>query len=81
MAEITVQLDIESLEITSQTVDPQGNIILDVLSKKSGTTCHKCGKSATKRHGHGQFLKVKHLPIFKTPVYIQRSYSQMWCMQ
>ena len=51
MTEITVQLDIESLEITSQPVDPKGNIILDVRSKKTETTCHKCGKRGLIHHG------------------------------
>lgn len=68
---ITVPLDIDSLEILSQSIDYKGNIILEVRSKKTETMCHKCGKSATIRHGHGQILRIKHLPILKTPLYLQ----------
>ena len=71
MSPITLPLDIESLEILSQSIDPQGNIILEVRSKKTETSCHKCGKPATKRHGYGPFLRIKHLPILDTPVYLQ----------
>ena len=70
MKQITLPLDIESLEITSQSIDKEGNIILEVESKKTHTPCHKCGRNATIRHGYGPSLKVQHLPILDTPVYL-----------
>ena len=70
MAQITLPLDIESLEIVSQTIDKQGNIIIEVISKKSHSTCHKCGKHATKRHGTAPKMTIRHLPILDTPVYL-----------
>ena len=51
MSHFTLPLSIDSLEITAQSVDKQGNIIFDVVSKSTCTTCRKCGKPATKRHG------------------------------
>ena len=50
MNKITLPIDIESLEIVSQFVDTQGNIIIEVKSTKDSTTCHKCQKPATKRY-------------------------------
>lgn len=70
MAQITLPLDIESLEIVSQTIDKQGNIIIEVISKKSHSTCHKCGKHATKRYGTAPKMTIRHLPILDTPVYL-----------
>ena len=70
MAQITLPLDIESLEIISQTVDTEGNIIIEVRSTKIHSTCHKCGKYATKLHGTAPKLKIRHLPILDTPVYL-----------
>jgi len=70
MSQISLPLDIDSLEIVSQSIDLQGNIILEVRSKKTQTTCHKCGKPATIRHGYGPYLKIRHLPILDTPVYL-----------
>ncbi len=49
MAELQIPLDIESLTVISQEVDKKGNITLTVESKKTQSTCHKCGKAATKR--------------------------------
>ena len=70
MAQIILPLDIDSLEIISQTLDTQGNIILEVRSKKTYSTCHKCSKDATKRYGTAPKLRVRHLPILDTPVYL-----------
>lgn len=70
MAQITLPLDIESLEIISQSVDTEGNIIIEVRSTKCYSTCHKCGKHATKRYGTAPKLKIRRLPILDTPVYL-----------
>ncbi len=51
MTQINIPLDIDSLEITAQSTDKKGNIILDVVSKNAHSTCHRCGKPATKRNG------------------------------
>ena len=45
-------------------------IILKVRSKKDYSTCHKCGKHATKPHGKAPKLTIRHLPILDTPVYL-----------
>lgn len=39
MAQINLPLDIESLEITAQSTDNEGNIILDVVSKNKHRKC------------------------------------------
>lgn len=69
--EITFPLDIDSLEIVSQSIDTQGDVILEVRSKKSETKCRKCGKSAPHRHGYGQVMTLRHLPILKKNVYLK----------
>ena len=71
MSQISLPLDIDSLEIISQTVDTKGNIVIEVQSKATSTPCHKCGKSATKRYGFGPHLMVRHLPVFDTPVFLK----------
>ena len=40
MKGINLPLDIKSLEIISQSIDKQGNIILDVVSKNDHSACH-----------------------------------------
>jgi len=70
MTQIALPLDIASLEIIAQSSDNKGNIILEVRSKKAYSTCHKCGKHATKRYGVAPSLTIRHLPILDTPVYL-----------
>jgi len=71
MAQINLPLDIKSLEVISQTIDTKGDIIIEVVSKNDHSTCHKCGKPATKRDGKAPPRLVRHLPIFETPVYLK----------
>ncbi len=71
MDHINLPLDITSLKIIAQTTDKNGNIILDVISKNDHSTCHKCGKSATKRNGTAPVRLIRHLPILDTPVYLR----------
>ena len=70
MAEFLIKLDINDLEITSQAINNKGEIILNVISTKTETPCHKCGKPATIRYGYGPELTIRHLPILDTPVYL-----------
>jgi transposase len=71
MSNFTLSLDIDSLKITAQTIDTQGNIIFDVESTKTETTCHKCGQLTNMRYGYGETITVRHLPILDTPVYLR----------
>jgi len=71
MTQINIPLDINSLEITAQTTDKAGNIILDVVSKNTHSICHKCGKPATKRNGLAPVRLIQHLSILDTPVYLR----------
>ena len=71
MSEFKIPLDIESLEIVSQSIDNKGHLVLDVVSKNDHSTCHKCGKPATKRNGKAPERLIQHLPIFDNPVYLR----------
>ena len=71
MTDISLPLDIDTLEITKQGIDSQGNIILDVISKGTESKCHKCGKLATKRNGYSAPIKVEHTKILERKVYLQ----------
>ena len=73
MSNFTLSLDIDSLKIKAQTIDTQGNIIFDVESTKTETSCHKCGQLTNKRYGFGETITVRHLPILDTPVYLRIS--------
>ena len=79
MANITLPLDIDSLEILSQDIVQKGNIVLTVESKCQQTNGHKCGKPATKRHGYGETMKVRHTSILDTPVILKIKPARYLC--
>jgi hypothetical protein len=67
MSNFQLPLDIESLEIVSQSVDSKGNITFEVKSKVKGTHCHRYGKWTEKVHGFGEILTVRHVSILDNP--------------
>ena len=71
MANFTLPLDISSLEITAQTIDNKGNITFLVVSTCSDTTCHNCGKKATKIYGSNPARTIQHTSILDRKVYLQ----------
>ena len=79
MSQINIPLDIDSLEITAQSIDKEGNIILDVVSKNAQSTCHKCGKPATKRNGTAPTRLIRHLSILDMPVYLRITPIRYYC--
>jgi transposase len=82
MAQINLPLDIKSLEIVSQAIDNKGDIIIEVVSKNDHSTCHKCGKPATRQDGKAPTRLIRHLPLFNTPVYLKITpvrYSCEYC--
>lgn len=79
MSNFTLPLGIDSLKITAQTIDVQGNIIFDVESTKTETNCHKCGQLINKRYGFGETITVRHLPILDKPVYLRIRVARYEC--
>ena len=71
MADLSIPLGIPSLELITQPIDKEGNIILTVQSMKAECTCYKCGKTATKRYGYAPIIRIRHLSILDTPSYIE----------
>jgi transposase len=71
MANFTLPLDISSLEITAQTIDNKGNITFLVVSTCSDTTCHNCGKKATKIYGSNPLRTIQHTSILDRKVYLK----------
>jgi len=71
MSDISLPLDIKSLDIISQRIDKQGNIVIKVRSKNDHSTCHKCGKPATIPNGKAPVRRIRHLSILDQPVYLE----------
>ena len=69
--EITPEiLGLENIEIINVKLNSAGEFIIEVKSTQSETYCHKCGK-VCKKHGHGQKMKLRHLPILGRKCFIE----------
>jgi hypothetical protein len=62
MSQITLPLDIKSLEVVSQRIDSEGNIDFEVKSKNDHSTCH--GFSAVKTIFQRLFLDFQGFEIY-----------------
>ena len=80
MASLQIPLGIYSLEIIAQSVDEQGNIVIDVQSTKMEIPCRKCGKLIHKQYGLDECLTIRHLPILDQPVYLRIKVVRYQCM-
>jgi transposase len=45
--------------------------LIRVESTLNGTTCRKCGRSIEAFHGHDAPIRLRHLPLFEVPVYLE----------
>src|SRR5437867_149833 len=46
-------------------------IIIRVESTREWATCHQCGQEIREFHGHGELLRLRHLPILGRRVFIE----------
>lgn len=45
--------------------------LIRVESTLNGTTCRKCGRAIEEFHGHDEAVRLRHLPLFEVPVWIE----------
>lgn len=69
-AKISLPLDIPQVDVfaTKQTRD--GKFIITVESRRETTTCGVCKQEITCNYGHGQAVRLRHLPILGQETYI-----------
>ena len=79
MTNFTLPLDIKTLKIIDQHIDYNGNITFDVESTSTETTCHKCGKQATKRYGHSYIMTFEHTSILDRRVFLRIKPVRYYC--
>jgi len=83
-SDVTVPLGIPDVRVLETEINKQGEVIITVESTKQGTSCRECGAWITKLHGHDQWVKVRHLPVFGRPTYLRyrpRRYRCEHCEQ
>ena len=76
---ITLPLDIPDVAVLSVRQDQRGDYIITVESQLEGTRCQYCGRKLSQLHGHGRWIKLRHLPILGRRVYLRLRPKQYIC--
>ena len=76
---VGILLDIPDIEVKEVIESRDGSYLVTAISTKEGTKCHKCGKWVEKPYGHGEWIMLRHLPIFGKDVYIRIRMPKYQC--
>ena len=68
---IKVLLDIPDIAVKEVIESRDRSYIVTAISTKEGTECHQCGKRIETPYGYGEWITLRHLPIFGKDVYIR----------
>jgi transposase len=79
---ISIPLDITDVRVRQTELTRDGEFILTVESTLSSTTCRRCGRPITERHGLDEPRLLRHLPILGRVVYLRirpKRFHCPWC--
>ena len=79
---ISIPLDIPDLRVLQTELTKEGELILTVESTLSSTSCRRCGRTITERHGVDEPRLLRHLPSFGRVVYLRirpKRFRCPWC--
>ncbi|ESA35925.1 transposase [Leptolyngbya sp. Heron Island J] len=68
---IRIPLDLPDVRVLDVSKTDQGAWLIRVESTLNGTQCHQCGRQITHCHGVESAIRLRHLPLFETPVFIE----------
>jgi transposase len=68
---ISIPLDIPDVRVLQTEITREGQLILNVESTLTSTTCRRCGHAITERHGLDEPRLLRHLPILSWAVYLR----------
>lgn len=67
---ITIPLDIPAVEVLSTEITTEKQLLIRVKSTQANTECGVCGRQIVCTFGHGQELRLRHLPVLGLETYI-----------
>lgn len=76
---IQIPLDLPDVRVLEVLKTEEGLWLIRVESNLSGTLCRKCGRELTAFHGFDQPIRLRHLPVFEQPVYIELKPKRYQC--
>jgi transposase len=68
---IKVPLDLPDIRILSAEKIPEGAWLVRIESTLSSTRCARCGCEISDFHGLDDPIRLRHLPLFEVPVYLE----------
>jgi transposase len=69
--QVTIPLDLPDVRVLKSEINRTGALIITVESAKDTATCHRCGKTIRKFHGHDDWVEIRYLPVFGRPTYLR----------
>jgi transposase len=79
---ISIPLDIPDVRVLQTELTKDGELILTIESTLTTTTCRRCGRTITERHGLDEPRQLRHLPILGRIVYLRirpKRFQCPWC--
>lgn len=70
-AKITFPLDIPDVDVMSTKQTSNGQFIITVESSQATTRCGVCKQEIACNYGHGEAVRLRHLPILGSETYIE----------
>lgn len=67
---IEIPIDLPEVQVLSVDKTERGEWLIEIESTLRGTKCHQCGREASHFHGLGSRLRLRHLPLFEGPVWL-----------
>jgi transposase len=68
---ISIPLDIPDVRVLQTELSKDGELILTVESTLASSTCRRCGRTISERHGLDEPRLLRHLPILGRVVYLR----------
>ncbi|MBE9046605.1 ISL3 family transposase [Pleurocapsales cyanobacterium LEGE 10410] len=76
---IQIPLDLPDVRVLEVSKTEERSWLIRVESTLKGTSCRKCGKKLTHFHGFDQPIRLRHLPVFEQPVYVELKPKRYQC--
>lgn len=67
---ITIPLDIPDVEVLSTEITDEKHLLIRVESRQKTTGCGVCGRQIACTFGHGQEIRLRHLPVLGLETYL-----------
>jgi transposase len=76
---IEIPLDLPDVRVVRTHLTAQRELIIEVESSLTSTTCRRCGQTITNFYGYDRPLRLRHLPSFGYVVYIELRPKRFRC--